>query len=110
MIYPYKCECGATWDVIKSATIIDRQELCKCGYVGERTIAGGTSFYGASDWNNQYYSDAFNCVVRNKQHRAELAKQHGVAEVGNDFVNGASMQKHYDDTLQRKLDARWEKI
>lgn len=54
------------------------------------------------------FNPAFGCVVKNKQHRAELAKQKGMEEVGNEPV--ANIHKHFDTERARKLEKSWEDV
>jgi hypothetical protein len=43
--------------------------------------------------------------VRNGQHRKELAKRHGMEEVGNESVE--KIHKHYDSERERRSDESW---
>ena len=109
MRYPYRCpDCNAEFDVIKSVADIDLVEKCsKCGTEAVRYIAQ-THFYGASDWDKAEYNPAFGQVVRNGNHRKELAKRRGMEEIGNESVD--NIHKRYDAQREQKRKDRWESV
>lgn len=61
-------------------------------------------FVGASVQNAEY-NPAFGCVVKNKQHRNELAKQKGMEEIGNEPVE--KIHTHYDAERKETNDKIW---
>ena len=110
MIYDYICnECQHKWDVIKSASQIDDIEACpNCQKTNNRRIiTGGSGFLYAGDWDKAQYNPAFGCMVKNRRHRAELAKQFGVEEIGNEPIN--KIHDTIDKEREKKLEARREK-
>lgn len=111
MQYPYRCpepNCAKEFDVIKSVADIDLVENCpQCGTQAERFIAT-THFYGASDWDKAEYNPAFGKVVRNGKERKELARRHGMEEIGNEPVD--KIHDHFDKQRERKRQERWESV
>ena len=110
MIYPYRCNCGKEFEVIKSSKIIDRVEKCPhCGHncTKENRFISRTHFYGASDWDNAEWNPAFGKVIRNKKHRDAEAKRLGLEEVGNTDLS--KYHKGLDDDRAKKLDDSYEK-
>ena len=111
MRYPYRCECGKEFNVIKSSKIIDRVEKCPhCGHncTKENRFISRTHFYGADDWDKAEYNPAFGKVIRNKKHRDAEAKRLGLEEVGN-----AEMEKYgkeLEDARNKRIDESWEKV
>lgn len=105
MNYAYRCVCGHAWDVVKSLADIERVEPCeKCSQPGKRFIAGFT-FYGADDWDKAEWNPAFGCVVRNRKHRAQLAKERGLIEIGNEDPN--KIHAHYEAQRASDNERRW---
>jgi len=110
MIYPYRCECGEEFEVIKFTKEIDRVENCpKCGHNCDSShrYISRTHFYGADDWNSAEYNPAFGKHLTPKQAKAE-AKSRGMIEVGNEDFN--KYHKHLDDANQRRRDSKWSKV
>lgn len=112
MRYPYSCrDCEHKWDVVKSVKDIDQAETCPaCSSQSNNRYIASFYFNGASDWDKAEYNPGLGCVVRNAQHRKELAKQRGLEEIGNDFSSADAVHKHYETEKQRQLDATWERI
>lgn len=110
IIYPYQCKaCDHAFEVIKPIAAIDNPESCpKCSSPDSQRYIARTHFYGASDWDRAEYNPAFGKIVRNAQHRKELAKRHGMEEVGNEPVE--SLHKHYDTERERRIDESWAKV
>ena len=108
MIYPYECECGFKTDIIKSVRDIDNSEKCpKCDTIMSRKIAGGNGFLYA-EVEDAEYNPGLGCVVKNKKHRAEIAKQRGLVEVGNEDMN--KIMKRQDVERERKISTSYDGI
>ena len=56
---------------------------------------------------NAEYNPAFGQVVKNKNHRNELAKQRGLIEIGNE--KPSTLHKHAENTKLENAKRRWEK-
>lgn len=54
------------------------------------------------------FNPAFGCIVKSKYHRSELAKKHGVVEIGNDFKSPQSLEKHFSKDRERKWKKSWD--
>ena len=115
MIYPYKCQCGTEFEVIKKMSEIENVEHCPdCKSVAVRTI--GLSHFGAvsaGDWNRQSFNPAFGQVVNSKAHQREiLAKFKGQGkefiEVGNEKVE--SIHKHFEKQREETKKKRWDSV
>lgn len=110
MRYPYRCtskECQFEFDVIKSIREIDNTEHCdKCGSEAARFISR-THFYGASVEDAEY-SPAFGCIVKSRKHRQELARRHGVEEIGNEDPN--KIHDHFEKQRDKALEDSWDKV
>lgn len=108
LIYPYECcSCSAQFDVIKSLSEIDRREACpKCSSLETFRYIARTHFYGASDWDKAEWNPAFGQIVRNAQHRRQLAKAHGLEEIGNEPVE--KIHAHFEAEKKRQLEKTWE--
>jgi putative FmdB family regulatory protein len=108
VIYPYACQCGHEFEVIKRIAEIDRPEICpKCSSSEVKRYISRTHFYGACDWDKAEYNPGLGKVVRNSQHRKELAKSMGVEEIGNEPVS--KIHAKYDVERSEKLARNWEK-
>ena len=105
--YPYRCKsCEHEFEVIKPIAAIEDPESCpECKADGAERYIGRTHFYGANDWDKAEFNPAFGQIVRNGQHRKELAKRHGMEEVGNESVE--KIHKHYDSERERRSDESW---
>lgn len=93
MIYEY--ECCEVFEVIKSLAEIDRPEKCvECGKPARRIISK-SNFYGADDWDNAQFCPGLGQYVKSNKHRAKLAKDRGLEEVGNeDMGKVINAQEH----------------
>jgi putative FmdB family regulatory protein len=108
LTYVYQCtKCDSRFDVIKSVADFDRNEFCEsCGAPAERKFTPRVHIHGAAVEHAEY-NPGLGCVVKNKKHRAEIAKQRGLVEVGNDFSSGEGMQETFDRARAEKLAASY---
>lgn len=103
--YPYSCNCGCDFDVTARMSEIDKTEV-KCPSCDimlsskNRNISKSGSFYAASVEDAEF-CNALGCVVKNKKHRKQIAKQRGLVEIGNESTE--TIRKHFDD--ERKEDS-----
>lgn len=84
--YPYKCPaCGKPQDIIKKMADIDNLEDCiDCRTAMEpkhRLVTGGDFLYAAVE--DSEYNVGLGCVTHGRKHRAQLAKDRGMEEIGN---------------------------
>lgn len=54
------------------------------------------------------FNPALGCVTKNSKHRAEIAKQKGLIEIGNDFGTAEKMQAKFDKDRAEKLKKTWD--
>lgn len=105
MIYEYKCKtCHEKFDVWKSASEFTRTALCSaenCGGDAELVIHPPRGFINASVENAEF-NPGLGCVVKNRAHRAAIAKARGLVEVGNEKTD--TLVKHAERNLAEKLD------
>lgn len=111
MIYEYLCDnvnCNKRFDVVKPAKESRNAERCpKCEANATRQFTSNIQIVGASVIDAEYYH-AFGKVVKNKRHRKDLMKRHGVEEVGNEKPE--TIHKHFDKTRATKREKNWEKV
>lgn len=114
--YPYRCECGNEFEVIKRMSEIDRVERCQlCQRKAVRAI-GLTNFTGASEWNSSAYrgfNPAFGKVVNGKSHQRELlARARGegkeMIEIGNEKPD--NIEKHFSKQREETRQKRWDSV
>lgn len=95
-----------TFDVIKSHREMTREETCACGAISERKFVPSRVHFVGTSVQHPEYNPGLGCVVNNKQHRAEIARQKGLEEVGNTSVE--SIHKHFDKAKEEKLDKAYD--
>lgn len=54
------------------------------------------------------YNPGLGMVIKNKKHRAEMAKRKGLVEVGNETPKTLEKEAKYN--MDKKLEKSWEKI
>ena len=110
-VYPYECtDCFHTFDVSKRIANIDDSESCPAcnSETTSRNISTKTSFFGADQWDVAAFDPVFGQVVKNNNHRRQLAKERNWTEVGNE--NPDKIHKHYEAQREKMLSDRWEKV
>jgi putative FmdB family regulatory protein len=82
--YEYECpKCKHETEIIKSISNYDRDEPCgECGELMDRLISKGHFLY--AEVQEAYFNHGLGCVVKNRQHKAQLVKERGLVEMGND--------------------------
>jgi len=109
--YPYRCPgCSKDFYITKSARNIDDLENCpSCGTScnkNHRLIARPSLHdieVGEAQWDV-----ALGCVVKNNKHRAKIAKERGLEEIGNESVD--NIIKHFDDQKSRAAKERYREF
>lgn len=109
MIYCYECkECQHRFEVIKSVKDIDNPENCPgCSSLETARYLTPPSFYGEKVEDAEY-NPAFGCVVRDSRHRKELAKRHGLIEIGTESPE--KYCREMDRDREKRLQAGYDKI
>lgn len=109
MIYEYQCQkCDHTFDIVKKVADIDNPEVCeKCNSDAIRLFRPRIYLNNTSVQHAEY-NPGLGCVVRNRDHAKEIAKQKGMVEIGNDFASGHKMQKGYDNEREEKFNKSYD--
>lgn len=112
MIYEYECtKCQCHFDVVKPVKDIDINEFCeKCGNPAERIFVPSKVYFSGEKVTHAEYNPAFGCVIKNKRHRDDLAKERGMIEIGNDFKSSANLHNTQEAKLNEKLKKKWEDV
>ena len=108
-IYPYECpDCGHEFEVIAKISEID-DVMINCSECDtllsskNRQIAKRQFFYGA-EVEDAELCPALGCVVKNKKHRRQIAKERGMIEIGNESPD--TVHQHFESERQSKQDKR----
>lgn len=108
--YDFQClKCDKPFEVIQSIKAYEGSGSCPtCGNTSrERIFSSKIQFIGASVENAEY-NPAFGQVVKNKNHRAELAKQKGLIEIGTE--KPSTIHKHFDDARADRRKRSWDEV
>jgi len=96
---------------MKSVSEIDRLEACPdCQEPAVRQFVPSRVFFSGTSVQHAEWNPGLGCVVKNKEHRKELAKRKGLVEIGNDFKSGESAATHFDQERESKIAKRWEDV
>lgn len=109
-IYDYHCsKCDTDFEVVQPIKEYTGKGECpSCGNVSnERIFSHQVYFVGASVQHAEY-NPAFGKVVKNKKERDELAKRHGLIEIGNEKTE--TVHKVAENTLKEKLKKSWDEV
>lgn len=88
---------------------MDVNEFCpNCAAPAERKFVPSRVHFTGTKVQHAEYNPGLGAVVKDAQHRAELAKRKGLVEVGNDFKTGDAMQKQFDTERAVKREKAWE--
>ena len=108
MIYPYTCESCGDYEVIKSHTECTRPEPCpNCQQIGSRvwTVPQIDTSVCHQDYE---FNPGLGCVIKNKAHRKQVAKQMGLEEVGN--TKTETLHSMADRTFKENAEKRWADV
>jgi putative FmdB family regulatory protein len=96
--YEYRCEpCDHEFEVFKSMSEYATPESCpKCQGSTHKLISKPNGFINAAVEHPEY-NPGLGCVVKNRAHRAQIAKEKGLEEVGNE--KPSSMHKAAEKRL-----------
>jgi putative FmdB family regulatory protein len=102
MVYEYLCErCNLAVDIVKSVKEYNSKEYCTACSGEMIKLLSAPQLSGFND--KAEFNPAFGTIVKNRQHRKELAKRHGLIEVGNEKVD---FTKYREDKRKKS----WENI
>ncbi len=106
MVYEYECsQCSARFDVIKRASEMENEEHCRCGELAIRKFVPSRLYFSGTRVQEAEYNPGLGCIVKNKQQRAEICKQRGLIEVGNEKPE--SIEKQFAQTRHDKWEKSW---
>lgn len=106
MVYEYHCpECRKRFDVIKSASEMEREETCGCGAVARRQFVPSRVHFIGTAVQHPEFNPGLGCIVKNSKHRTEVAKQKGLVEVGNEPVD--KIHKHFEREREERREKAW---
>lgn len=112
MTYEYSCTnatCLNRFDVIKSVKDMDVNEFCPiCAHGAERKFVPSRVYFSKTSVEHAEYNPGLGCVVKNRQHREELAKQRGLVEIGNDYSSPEVIHKEMDTKREEIREARYD--
>lgn len=105
--YDYNCEkCDTTATFVRSIHVGPKPEDCHvCGNPMNRVFSLPLIIGAAVE--SAEYNPAFGKVVKNKRERDELAKRHGMIEVGNEKPQ--TIHKEAERTQQENRNKKWSK-
>ena len=108
MTYEYACpSCAKRFDVIKTVSEMNAPETCACGTVAERQFVPSRVHFVGAKVQHAEWNPAFGQVVKDKYHRSELAKRHGMVEIGNDYKTPDKIHETFDKVREEKREKRW---
>lgn len=109
IIYCYNCNaCGHSFDVIKRYTEMEREERCEaCKEVATRQFVPQRIHLLHTAVQSAEYNPGLGVIVKDRQHRAEICKQKGLEEIGNEKPE--ALHNHFDKAREEKREREWEK-
>ena len=110
MIYEYKCEsCGHRFDVVKPVKDIDLKHECsQCGHDETSIVISSKLHFIGAKVQDAEFNPGLGCVVKNKDHRREIANQKGLIEVGNETPDTLYRESVVKKQIER--DKEWENL
>lgn len=86
-----------------------REEPCeKCRTVSQRQFVPRRIHFNKAKVTHAEFNPGLGCVVKNDRHKADLLKQRGLVEIGNDFKSPDAIQQKFDTERTEKFEARYE--
>lgn len=112
MIYPYECaSCKHEFEVTKSVRFIDDIESCPICFFpnnkSSRKLAKSGFFYGASV-DEAVYNPGLGMVIKNRKHKAEVLRQKGLVEIGNENID--KIHSSFEKEREKKFNDRYDEI
>jgi len=102
--YEWHCnDCSSNFELIRSMQEYSLPASCDaCHSYNTTRLISRTSFYGAGDWDKASFNPGLGCIVKNSKHRAQIAKERGLIEVGNEDCDKISNSQ--DAKLESNID------
>lgn len=112
MTYVYHCrKCGQSFDVIKSVRDMEVSENCiYCGEFADRQFVPSKIHLMHTKVEHPEYNPGLGCIVRNKDHRAQIAKERGLIEVGNESSEnwGKKLAKEKEEKQEKAYEEAFQ--
>lgn len=113
-VYEYGCkDCGLNFDVVKSFKEYDLPQACQsCQSLETERYISRSSFYGANDWDKVQWNPALGCITKNSKHRAQIAREKGLIEVGNEDFDrtNTSQDKKLNDNIENETKDAYDSL
>lgn len=108
--YEFEClKCEKNFETIESIKDYDGDGQCPtCGNISRERIFSSKVLFIGTKVENAEYNPAFGQVVKNSQHRKELAKQKGLIEVGTEPPE--KIHKKFESDKQEQLKKSWDDV
>lgn len=88
---------------------MDRVETCaKCGTEGRREFVPRRVELCKTAVQHAEYNPGLGCVVKNAQHRAEIARSKGLEEIGSEKIE--TVHKTHDTARSDAWERGWDKV
>jgi len=105
-IYPYECSCGENFETWLKISELDAIEIHSptCDNIlskSNRKIGLGQTFINEAVEDAEY-CEALGQVVKNRNHRRQIAKQKGLIEIGTEPAE--NIHKHFSEARKQKDD------
>lgn len=81
----------------------------KCFGDGTRFISHRQSFYGEKV-EDSYFCPALGTIIKNKNHRNQIAKSKGLEEIGNDIPPSQENFKKFEKIIEEKSRNRYREF
>ncbi len=110
--YDWLCEkCSLEFETTESIKEYSGKAPCVfCGQIAQRIYSRCTFHHTGAKIESAEFNPGLGRVTKSKAHRAELAKQLGAVEVGNDFHEPDSVHKHFDTSREERLKKSWDDV
>jgi putative FmdB family regulatory protein len=110
--YEYNCaQCQTSFDVMKPVKDMEREEKCAtCETVAVRRFVPSRVYFIGTKVQHAEYNPGLGCVVKNAEHRSELAKRRDLVEIGNDFKAPDTIHKKFDQEREAKREASYDQV
>lgn len=110
MIYEYQCnKCESRFDVVKPVAEMERAEPCPmCGVEFTERVFSPRIYFNNASVQNAEFNMGLGCVTRNRQHRAEIAKQRELIEVGSE--SSETVHREIVVKKEKERDKAWKDL
>lgn len=110
MIYEYRCkDCLHNFDVVKPVRDLELTHECPaCGFEETVRLFSPKIYISGAKVEDAEYNPGLGCVIKNKNHRAEVAKQKDLIEVGNESTN--TLHRETVEKKQIQKQKEWDAL